>query len=519
MSRISRGWDALSTRLRQTVETRVRRPRLSRTQREVEAVGPGENIADYWETVETTPIIRTSLLNFAFDVAEPGLRLDADGVVEEYLREHWLPQAAVLNGERHKPFDPLIPMATVQRWGRGGFMLEHVRRDPQDPDSLITGVNPIRPETGVFQTIENKNILVEPGDVDGGRISPERTVSVESARQRTGNLSETEVVMTARDEPAAFIQWHPDAVVTRDDRNYIPLSVNDFTRTVFGGDVHELWGTPVTETVDDDVTGFKNILRAHEEAILRKGWGLWAIGFGRDVLEYEEGGGTTVTEIIEWSEGDQEDWVNEHLDDMGPGDIITHDGAIEMQNLDSEVPDVIDDLEFYVSNITAAMPTPKFVVGFEENVNQFVTEGQTERYELLRNTERQSLATFFTELFEVVIDQNLVKNSHEIDGREFSVDSDFDLDVRIEPSSEESPILSLTESQIEKVAVWMDALSDASGSMEPSMLVDEAVLRELILQLPENSGPDVDDRVLDEDDEDVQAQVEELEEQFEEVMG
>lgn len=492
MSKLTRGWDAFTSRLQQTVETRTRRPRFSHHTRDVRVVSPGENIADYWEMVESTSIIRTSLLNFAFDVAGPGIRLDGDDTAVEYLREAWLPQAAIINGERHNPFDPILPQTVMQRWGRGGMMLEHVRADPSDPESPITGVNPVRPETGVFQTIENRDILVEPSDHDNGLV--------------------TNPVMTDRGEAAAFIQWHPDAIHPRDDRNNVPLSTNDFTRTVFGGDVQDLWGTPVTETVNEDVTGFKNILRDKEKAIKTKAYGLWMIGFGRESLEYQDEDGKQVTEIIEWSEDDQDDWIDDHLGDMSPGDIVTHDGAINPKRLEGEVPDVIDDLEFYVSNITAAMPTPKYVVGFEENINQFVTEGQDDRYQLLINRERKALASFLTQLFEAVIQQNLVENTATADGKTYSVDGDFEITARIEPPEETSPILSLTAEEIEKIGEWMAALNDGAGAMDPAMLVDEEILRELILQLPEDSQPDLEDTDVDEDSGEVQEQLDRLEE-------
>lgn len=492
MSRLSSGWEALQQRLRQQVETRQRRPRLGFHARDTEVADPGENIADYWEHVETTPIIRSSLLNFAFEVAEPGLRLvEGNEQAISYLEDEWLPQAAIIAGERHKPFSPLIPLTVIQRWGRGGMMLEHVRANPDDINSPITGVKPIRPETGKFVTLPNRDIIVEPDDLDAGAVE--------------------NPVMTRRGEPAAFIQWHPSAIRARDDRDSVPLSTNDFTRTIFSPSLGEdslqensVWGEPVTETIDEDVEEFKDIRRDLARCVKGKGWGLWSIGFGRDTIEYEENG-KVVTEIIEWSESDQNEWVDDHLDDLDPGGIVTHDGEIEFQRLDAEVPDLIDELEFYVSNITSVLPTPKYVVGFERNINQFITEGQKERYELFVSTERKVLGTFFTELFKAVVEQN---TSFPVDG----------LEARVEPPEEESPILSLSDEEVERIERYAQAVERLSGTMEPAMLVDEDVLRDLVLQLPEDAGPDLDESLIDESDEQVQEQIASLEQQMAGVL-
>lgn len=492
MSRISSGWEALQQRLRQSVETRRRKHRYNVHNRNTEALDPGENIADYWEHVETTPLVRASLLNFALEVAEPGLRLvEGDDRAISYLEDEWLPQSAIIAGERHKPFDPLIPLTTIQRWGRGGMMLEHVRANPEDINSPITGVNPIRPESGRFVTLPNRDIIVEPEDLETGAIE--------------------NPLLTKRGEPAAFVQWHSEAIRTREDRDTVPLSINDFTRSIFSpgmGDGslqdNSVWGEPVTQTIDEDVTEFKNTLRDLHRAIEGKAWGLWSIEFGRDTIEYEDGG-KMVTEIIEWSESDQDDFVDEHLDDLDPGGIVTHDGTINPDRLDSEVPDLIDELEFYVSNITSVLPTPKYVVGFERNINQFVTQGQEERYELYVSTERKALGTFFTELFRTVVEQNTT----------FPVEG---LEARVEPPEEESPILSLGDEEVDRIERYAQALERLSGTMEPAMLVDEDVLRDLILQLPEDAAPDLDESLIDESDDEVQDQIADLEERMAGVL-
>ncbi|WP_331232686.1 hypothetical protein [Natronorarus salvus] len=484
MGRISRGLEALSARLKQNVETRQRRPRFSIRSGDLEVVDPGENIYDYWQTVENTPIVRTSLLNFAYDVTEPGLKLDGPDRAINYLEDEWIPQAGIVAGERHKPFEPLLAQSVVQRWGRGGMMVEHVRDDPEDANSTITGVNPIRPETGKFVTLPNKQILVEPSDIEDGLVDAQT------------------VHETKRGEPAAFIQWHPDALRPHKDRETVPLSANDFTRSVFdpGLGTEQLdgvWGNPITETIDDDVAGLKNILRSTEKVVLTKGGGLWDVSFGHETLEWEDEEGKHA-EIFMWSKESQDEYVEE-MEDPDPGAMMFHDGAIELDNLASEVPDVIPHLEFYVSNITSALPTPLFVVGFEEGINQFVTERQDKRYQLFINRERKELGEFVTQLFRTVVETNL------------GIDA-TDLTARVEPPEEASPILSLTVEELEKGVLYTEMLQNVAGNRDPYELIDDDPLFEQILMLDPETQRDIDEDVVSAEDEEVQEQIAELRE-------
>lgn len=468
---------ALSSRFRQSVETRTSSPEIGLFSSQVNTVEPADGVDEYYKVYEDTAIVFTSLWNFASDVWEPGYRVESDNDdVVEFLEDEWLPQAAILFGGKHNDFLPFGKHVTVQRWARGGALIEHVRDNPDDVNSMITGVNFIPPETVSFIPYQHKPILVDP--------DPPAALGDELPSQ----LDETR-----RGEMPAYIQYHRNAPVPT-SRDPVPLSQNDVTRTIFNGDaagvgtdLDNFWGTPVTEIISEDVAGFKSILRDKETAIKNKAYGLWQLAFDRDTLEFtdiddETGEPIEVTEIIEWSEDDKNAIADEIEHEMGPGSILTHDGAISMDRLDGEVPDLIADLEFYVSNITSALPTPLYVVGFEENINQFVTEGQSERYQQLIYDERQELERTFTDLMERVVENHP------------DYADDVDVTFKIQPAEEESPVMSMSEDDIARLEQWAAAFNDIRGDVPVDMFVDTETLLTTILQLPDDAVPeDIDE--------------------------
>lgn len=152
------------------------------------------------------------------------------------------------------------------------------------------------------------------------------------------------------------------------------------------------------------------------------------------------------------------------------------DGPIEMKKFDSDVPDLESTLGHYVDDITSPLPAPKYSVGFEKNINQFVTERQETRYEDIIDEERRYQERKWTNVFQTIAE------------RHPQLDPDG-LKLVIEPEEEESPVRSLDDEEIERIRVYTQALKDLYGSGSAASYVDEETLRELILQLPEDSEP------------------------------
>jgi hypothetical protein len=483
--------DSLSARFDQQVETRSRSPSFRVRNSGVERNSPPKRLDEYRAIPNETPIVRKALTDFASDVVEPGYRIETDDeAIQDYLTDTWCPQAGIVAGEKHNDLLPILRQFIIERWRGGDALAEHVRADPDDATSLLTGLHLINPEHVAFITLDEKNILVDPDAPD----------HIDAPRTRRG-------------EKAAYVQYSNDAIIST-TRDAVPLSQNDVTRSALDAGAGELRGTPVTETIADDVAGYKNILRDKEQAIKTKAWGLWDIGFGRETLEYtdvdpETGNEVNVTDIIEWSQEDQNEYVTEHLDDINPGAILTHDGAIDLNRIEGEVPDLIADLEHYVSNIVSPLPTPLYIVGFETNINQFVTEKQDERYQHLINEEREELERVFTDLMTRVVERNLVENAHE--GISVSAVPD-DLRFRLSPPQDESPVLSLDMETIERMKTFAEAYSELRGDIPADMFGDPKTLLTLILQLPPEAVPDTigEQFDLDESDPDLQQAAEEM---------
>lgn len=477
--------ESLKARFTQNVETRSRRPSFGIRGSGVERIRPAKNLSEYRAIPRTTPIVRKALTDFVSDVSEPGYRIETDNEqVQEYLENEWCPQAAILAGEKHNDLLPFIRQFIYERWRSGDALAEHVRADPTSKNSPITGLHLINPENIEYVTYQEKNILVDP---DAGE--------------------DVDAPTTKRGEKAAYIQYGDNALVSS-KRDEVPLSQNDVTRSALDPGAGELTGTPITESIADDVAGFKNMLRDKEEAIKTKAYGLWTIGFGTEIYEYSDvdpstGEQVQVTDVISWSEEDQDAWVDGHLEDIEPGAILTHDGEIDLKRLEGEVPDLDDDLHFYVSLIVACLPTPLFIVGFETNINQFVTEKQDERYQRLIDEERDHIERVFTDLMTRVVEQNLVEHSHS----DLSISEvPEDLEFKLDPPEHESPILSYSSDTIERMKVFAEAFSELRGDVPADMIADVRELARVVLDIPEDILVDEDELMneLDETDPDLQ---------------
>lgn len=479
-------WDALASRFTQNVETRSRSPSIGVRRSGIDRIKPAKRLDEYRKIPEETPIVLKALTDFASDVVEPGYRIETDDdAVQEYLEEEWCPQAAILAGEKHNDLLPFLRLYTYERWRGGDALAEHVRADPESPNSPLTGVHLLNPEEIEFITYEEKNILVDPeavGDVDAPR--------------------------TKRGEDAAYVQYGKGAIVSS-ERDAIPLSQNDVTRSALNPGAGEIRGSPVTASIAKDVAAYQNIKRDMEKAIGTKAWGLWQVSFGHDTFEYtdtdpETGENIEITEVLSWAEEEMSEYAEEHLEDIEPGAFLVHDGVIDLNRLDGEVPDLIDEFSHYVSNIVSPLPTPLFMVGWETDINQFVTERQDHRYQQLVNEEREELERVFTDLMERVVEQNLVENSHS----DISVSEvPSDLRFKLEPPESDSPVMSLDADAIDRMHTWTQAFKEARGDMPAEMVVNPETIRELILQLPEDAAPDMEDATVDESDPDVQEQV------------
>lgn len=481
--------DALQSSLQQSVETVTRSSIIDIAGTGVEDINPPSDIDEFHNQYKKTGIVRQNLNKFVRDVTEPGVRVKADDeTTEAYFmgetedlsppdfapRGGFLENCAVLAGEKHQPFEDYVKIAILHKWTRGTFLTEYLKRDVEDPESEITGFKAIRPETVSARTYDNTNILLDP--------DPEADAN-----------EDVDFEPTKRGEVAAYVQFDENSILGRrtgvdfGERNDVPLSQNDVLKQVLDPDIGGsddtetgVFGVSIIESVTQEIEEYNEIKRDRAKSIKTKAYGVWDAQFNTKVHELPN-------EVIiqEWSDSDQDDWIDD-VDSLGPGEIIGHDGSIELQKFEGEVPDVGEPLAQLVKDITSPLPAPKFTGSFADEINRDVTKEQRPEYHKLIEEERQAQESAWTTAF------RLVSERHD------RLDP-AGLRVEIQPRQEESPIKSLDMEEIEKINTYVQAVSTAAGpTLGPTAIISEDALRELVLQLPEDASPEAVDRRLDE---------------------
>jgi len=173
------------------------------------------------------------------------------------------------------------------------------------------------------------------------------------------------------------------------------------------------------------------------------------------------------------------------IENLGPGSTLTSDAPIDLEQFDSDVPELDSTLKHYVNDILSALPAPKYAVGFGEEITQFVSERQEAAYEDTIAEERQYQERSWTAaLKEVARRQGLPTEG---------------LRLKIEPEEDDSPIMSLSMDEIEKIQNYASALSELAGPTGgATTLVDRETLLTEVAQLPADSIGDMADEMADE---------------------
>jgi hypothetical protein len=156
-----------------------------------------------------------------------------------------------------------------------------------------------------------------------------------------------------------------------------------------------------------------------------------------------------------------------------------------------------DELAHYVEDILSPLPTPKYMVAFGSDINQFVAERQEAAYKKTIKEERRYQERQWTQVMRTVAERH----------------PDLDptgLKVKIEPDDDESPIRSMDSEDIEKVETYTKALKNVFPSGVVANM-DRETLFDLILQLPDEQQEEAMSELgLDESDEQVEKQFDEL---------
>ena len=473
--------ESLAQRLSQSVETVTRSSRIFIESSDVDDLNPPDDIDEYHGYYRNVGIVRGNINQFVRDVVAPGVRIEAadpttaayftgeeteDVSVPEFAPPGgFLDNCAIIAGERNQPFYPYLKTSIAQKYTRGTVLHEYLKSDDQrtDPDFDVQGFKHIRPETVSARTHANTNILVGPDETE---------------------LDDVDT--TPRDEAAAYVQFDDQSIVGQRsggiDKSEIELSQNDVLKQVNDADIggddateDGIFGTSPIEAIADDVEEYQHIKRDRTEAIRRKAWGVWSAQFNTEVTE-------AGSEIIleEWDSDEQDEWVGD-VGDLGPGDIVGHDGSIELDQWEPTLSDVNPDLQHLVDDILAVLPAPKYATAHGEQITQHVTDAQAESYRDLILEERTAQERDWTQAF------------REVAERHPQLDPDGVV-VKIQPPESSNPIAELDDEQIAKMEQFMAALNNGLGDVPVDAVLDVESFLTTTMDIPEEAfaGSEVD---------------------------
>lgn len=471
--RLRKSWDSLQEAFNQTVETVTRQARFEISGGGVDTIDAPDNLDELVDEAKKVGFVWRAFDIFANEVWEPGIRFEGpDETLAFLLGEQedldasppegtpeggFLENCGVHAGVKRNDFYHIGKQATFQRRLRGTVLVELLKNDSETPipETKITGFNFARPETVSAETYPYSNILIEPEDTDVDGVD-----------------------ITKRGEAAAYIQWEDSSILGRVrgglDNEEIPLSKNDLKKQVLnpgiGDDASEeqgVFGTSEIQPIAEDIAEYRQIKRDRATAIQNKAHGVFFIEHGRDVLDYGNG----EIEIIEWDTDSMGDFEDE-LSALEPGGYVTHDGSVSVERKTGDVPDLVDTLNQIINDIFAGLPVPKYKVGFSGDINRDVTSEQSDDSEKLVSEEREYQERWWTEQFKLVAESWGLPTQG--------------LQLKIEPEPQDSPVLSLSSEEIDKLNTYAQALNTLAGPKGgPETLVDTETLLTDVAQLPE----------------------------------
>lgn len=497
--RLRRAWDTLQDTVRQPVQSVTRSATLQATSGNVEDIDPPEDIDELVDLYYDLGFIRKNINEFAADVTEPGIRVESehepteayfnggDAAPESAPDGGFLSEAFVID-EKRQPFDRCLELTVKERWRRGTVLVEKLYSEPDEADSIITGFKHIRPETVSARTYENTNQLVAPDDTENADLT------------------------TARGEAAAWVQFDEESILGRRTRaqrflqteTSIPLSQNDVLKQTLdqniGGENPEdgVFGESILRSIRDSAEEFRTISRDEAEAIQRIAFGVHTAQFNDYIID----AGDQYFHVT-WDDEDIAS-AESKLENLSAGEVITTDAKVDLERFAPDLPDLDRPMRRRIREIIDPLPAPFYKHAFADEINQFVTEDQRADYQDLIRNERGYQAESWAQVFRDVARRH---DALEAEG----------LSVTIEPDDEDSPIHSLGDDDVERIATFASAMADLFGPGGAPAYVDEEAILTQVLQLPEDAvvagGDDAAEQAaetLDESDAAVQEQFEAL---------
>jgi len=347
-----------------------------------EAREPSDDIEDYRDLFEDNPIVRTSLRTFVQEVLEPGY--EVEGANDEL--ESWLESCAIVGALREQDFHLLLKQALLDREIAGTACIEHVPAE-EDEDALAA-LKLFRAETIRAYTKPNQNILVRPDD--------EFDEDDDYPRTDDGEL-------------AAFVQF--DDATGYKDQDEKPFTLDEVTLITRDRRTGDVWGTSRLKAVEKRANGFIEKLDNSDRAVK-------TLAYPHRVLRFGD-------EEHPWREDEIDEAIEQYdVENFEPGMSTGVPFDVHVEELSGELPELRENIKTDVDVIMSGMPIPKYELGgFEENINQFVSESQERRQQQQIDEARRELESEFTPI--------LREKAEELDG----VNAD-DVQLVLEPDGE-----------------------------------------------------------------------------------
>ena len=321
---------------------------------------------DISEVVETYdfPLAREPIRNFASEVVEPGYQVHAEDDAMQELLEEWAEKAGIRGGEMGHNLTPFVKDEIINRWKRGTSLIEH--SPSTDGDDPLAGVRLISPESVRVYKRPGQNILLRPDDPP------------------------TKDKLQTPNGTAAYVQYDTELNDYDDEDDEIAFTQEEITKVTIDCDTGDAFGNPPLASAAPFIRQLRKKLKDNNLAIETKGYPIQIYRCGDP--DSDEG---------VWPDDKVEAIAKEHrAGNFSSGKKHFVPGDLDVDVVEGEVADIEWALMFDVENILASMPTPKYKVAFESDVNQFVVQGQETAYDRLVDEERERQNEIWSSIFQ-----------------------------------------------------------------------------------------------------------------------
>jgi hypothetical protein len=382
-------------------------------------------------------LIRSPINQLAEDVTADGVRFTAESDETQAFLEDLAEDVALVGGESRHVIE-LIEQLSVTADVAGEAPTELV--PAAENRATIAALRVIPPESVTYQTRPGQAMLLRPGDAQYDDV-------------------------TLVDGNAAAVVQH------KDTRNERALDLDSFVRFVRDPNPGSVRGTSAVEPVADRAEALREKLEDAESAISSKAHGLWFAGAEPLIVSGPDG-----DEVIEPDE-DVTDGLPDAITEAGPGDVVTHDAQVGLDQFRGEVADLEDYLRHDVNTILSAFEAPRFTLGaFDDSINRRVTQEQRPIYEATVQRRKRRIESLLSPVFAEIAEQR----GYDSTG----------VAMTLEPPEDDSPVRSLTVEQSEVMLNVARSVKEVSGTRDPATMVEENSILDLVLQMPEEAGVD-----------------------------